>query len=398
MISQRWRVFAVIGLVLVAAAVRVPALGYESGDYVGFVHRWYEFIQQHGGFAALRYNFANYNAPYLYLLAAASYLPLSPLLAVKLISLVFDAVLGWFAYRLLTLRYPSGWLPFAGAAVVVLLPTVVLNGAMWAQADSIYAAFAVGGVYYLLRRKPWWACAFFGFALAFKLQVVFLFPLLLLLALRRWLPWRALLAIPGVYLLLDVPALLLGANPRDLLLIYLNQAETYDQLSLNAPTAYQYLAVTKSDLLRSAGILVTGAVVLGLIGMLVLRRAELTATRIVLAATVSVLLVPFLLPSMHDRYFYLADVFTVAAAFWLPRRLWFVPILTQFASLFSYLPFLLLPQRIRDLGGARPPDLHTLFAPVVDFRILATAILVALIATLAVTTRTFRGDQRFQQS
>jgi hypothetical protein len=50
---------------------------------------------------------------------------------------------------------------------------------------------------------------------------------------------------------------------------------------------------------------------------------------------------------MHERYFYLADVLTVLSAFYLPRKLWALPILEQFASLLSYLPFLLMT------GGTR---------------------------------------------
>jgi hypothetical protein len=81
--------------------------------------------------------------------------------------------------------------------------------------------------------------------------------------------------------------------------------------------------------------------VLALIGVAWWRRVQLTPTRIVLAATVSVLLVPFFLPAMHERYFFLADAMTVVAAFYLPRRLWALPVLEQFASFCAYLPFLL---------------------------------------------------------
>jgi hypothetical protein len=66
-----------------------------------------------------------------------------------------------------------------------------------------------------------------------------------------------------------------------------------------------------------------------------------------------VVLVPYLLPAMHERYFYLADTLTVLSAFYLPRRLWYLPIIEQFASLFSYLPFLLMSGGIagRQPGG-----------------------------------------------
>jgi hypothetical protein len=52
------------------------------------------------------------------------------------------------------------------------------------------------------------------------------------------------------------------------------------------------------------------------------RSAELTPTRIVLAAAVSVILIPFLLPAMHDHCFYLADLLNLVCAFCVPGRLW----------------------------------------------------------------------------
>ena len=83
-------------------------------------------------------------------------------------------------------------------------------------------------------------------------------------------------------------------------------------------------------------------------------------------AAVFVVLVPFFLPAMHERYFYLADVLSVIVAFHLPRRLWPVPVLVQFASAFSYVPFL----------SQRGPGSDDTTA--VPFWILALAMLAAL--------------------
>ena len=47
---------------------------------------------------------------------------------------------------------------------------------------------------------------------------------------------------------------------------------------------------------------------------------------------------PYLLPRMHDRYFFLADILTVALAFVRPR-LWVVAALFQVGSLTSYLAY-----------------------------------------------------------
>ncbi|WP_147409299.1 glycosyltransferase 87 family protein [Kitasatospora xanthocidica] len=362
--------------VLAAVAVAVAAvasalllrgllLQYESSDWYYFLGPWYRYIAAHGGFQALGdTGFSDYNVPYLYLMAALGRLPVPALAAVKCLSVLFDLALAYYTHRIVALRWPHRpWRPFAAAVTVLFLPTVVTNSGWWAQADAIFTAFLLGGVHHLLHGRPWWTCAFFGIALAFKLQAVFLFPLLLVVVLARRMPWRCLLAVPAAYLALDVPAVLLGADPWQLLTVYARQTGTYRDLTLNAPSVYQFVSVPpgEDDPVRRAGVLVAGALVLALIALAVraLRstggaagepladrstagggRAGLTGTGILLLATVFAIAVPFLLPSMHERYFYVADVLSVIVAFHLPRQLWYLPVLVQLASFGSYLKFI----------------------------------------------------------
>jgi Gpi18-like mannosyltransferase len=66
---------------------------------------------------------------------------------------------------------------------------------------------------------------------------------------------------------------------------------------------------------------------------------RLEADTIVATAAFSLLLVPFVLPHMHERYFYAADMLTIVLAFFRPR--WaFVAVLVQVVSFLSYWPFL----------------------------------------------------------
>ena len=363
------RAVPVVGAVLaagLAVVIRLELYDFESGDYQAFVARWYQFIKDNGGFAALRYQFADYNVPYLYLLALLGYLPVPVLAGVKTISVLGDLLLVFFVYRLVALKHPRGWTAFGAAAAVGLLPTVVMNGSMWGQCDSIYAAFGLGGLYFALRAKPWLACVFFGVALAFKLQIVFLLPVLAVLVLRRRVPWAALLAIPATVLALDVPALLAGANPGQLLSVYVDQMGEYSRLTLNAANVYQLVDFGNTDAVRNIAIMVTAELVIGLVLYAVIGRHELTDSRVVLLATVFVVGIPFFLPAMHERYFYLADVLSVVVACHHPRRLWPVPVLVQFASAFSYVPFL----------SQRGPSLDE--TTVVPFWLLAIAMLAAL--------------------
>jgi Gpi18-like mannosyltransferase len=410
----------VAAAIVLAVMARFAMFDHESTDYKTFVKGWYEFISTHGGFGALKYSFADYNVPYLYLIAALTYLPMPALTGIKIISVAFDLLLAYFTHRIVALRHTGRRLPALAALMVLFLPTVATNSGMWGQADSIYAAFGLGGVYFLLRRRPWLAGVFFGLSLAFKLQAVFLFPLLLVLALKKWIPWRVLLAVPGVVLLLDVPALLAGAPMGRLLSVYAEQTSTYTELSLLAPSIYQFLpANADAAVIRPIGIAVTGLVILGLCLGVLLSRVRLTTAKVVLMGTTSAVLVPFLLPSMHERYFYLAEVLTVIAAFYVPRRLWYVPVLVQVASFLAYIhvlfpaadsmppgdlpggPSLPVPgghAEPGDMSDGMPGDISgwmsDQYAPTLEFRVLAALMAVAAVSVVWTAFREFRRDSR----
>ena len=70
-----------------------------------------------------------------------------------------------------------------------------------------------------------------------------------------------------------------------------------------------------------------------------LHRRPLSEPQILVLATSVVLAVPFFLPEMHERYFYLADVLTIVTAFYV-RRFWVVAVVVSWCSLLSYAPFL----------------------------------------------------------
>jgi Gpi18-like mannosyltransferase len=103
-----------------AIALRVSLYHVETSDYTVFVSQWYTYIQTHGGFAALKDNFSNYNTPYLTLLALTTYLPIPELIAIKTLSVVFDGVLALFVYLLLRLKYGRGLAASAGGAGAVI--------------------------------------------------------------------------------------------------------------------------------------------------------------------------------------------------------------------------------------------------------------------------------------
>ncbi|HOZ59746.1 MAG TPA: hypothetical protein PKY70_16310, partial [Nakamurella multipartita] len=104
----------------------------------------------------------------------------------------------------------------------------------------------------------------------------------------------------------------------------------------NAPTFYQWVNGATGWVILGA--LMAAAIMAGA-AILAWRARPLSSGQIVLLAAALVLAVPFFLPEMHERYFYLADVLTVLAAFHV-RRFWPVAVVVNLCSVLSYAPFL----------------------------------------------------------
>ncbi|MDI6097549.1 glycosyltransferase 87 family protein [Actinoplanes sp. NEAU-A12] len=332
----RAELFLVVSLLAVAFVARYVGRTEVTGDMEIFF-RWHAKLQQAGGWRGLGAEIGNYNAPYMYLLYLASLLPGSLLIGIKVVYATFDLLLAYFTYRLVEMHRGRRTGIFA-ALIMIMLPTVVLNASVWGQIDSMWASFAVGGVWMLARGRAWWGVTLCTLSLAFKPHGIFIFALVGLLVLAGRIKARVLLAVPVVWLVLSLPALLLGRNPVELFTIYSldRQSGIIRFLTWGAPTIYAFMGGTKRlDTLRTLGYVLTAALVLGVFLAVLARRIRLDPTRIVTLAALFSILIPFGLPGMHDRYFFLADVTTLILAFYRPR-LWFVPLLVQAASLGSY--------------------------------------------------------------
>ena len=329
--------FAAAGLLL-AAAARYPLLQHESRDFRVAFSPWYDFIVANGHLAATQYDFGEYNPPHLYLLAAVALLfpALPKLLAVKAVPLLFDFLLAFFVSRCAAHRYPdSKALPFLAGLLTLFLPGVLLNGAMWGQCDPIYTAFLAAGFFLLLRERPVWAFAAFGLALSFKLQALFLAPAIWWLSTRKPLGRRPPLAGAAVFLLMLVPAWFAGRPFYDLLLIYPEQMGLYRSLARGAPSLWSWIS-NDWYAVWPLGLLLAALPVLGVAGLVAKSRTALTDERLVTLAAFSVLLLPFVLPKMHERFFFPAEVFALLLAFWRPRLSW-APLALSLVSAQVYL-------------------------------------------------------------
>jgi Gpi18-like mannosyltransferase len=139
-----------------------------------------------------------------------------------------------------------------------------------------------------------------------------------------------------------VPAWLAGRDAAALATIYAQQGAYYHLLSMNAPNPWALIRHWPWVSYRTG--IVVGAVVAALGCLALVRKGMRLAghpdhVKLIVAA-MSVFLVPYLLPKMHDRYFFPADVFLILLACVMPR-FWPAALAMQAGSLVVYAGYLI---------------------------------------------------------
>lgn len=320
-----------------ALVIRASLLYYESGDYITFLAPWTQFFRENGGFAALRYSLGNYNPPYMYFLALFSYFDISELYLIKLLSILFDVLLAWACMKLLGL-YTESKAKLLGLFLAVLcLPTAVINSAYWAQCDSIYTFFGVYALYLGLSGRGAASMVSLAACFAFKLQAVFIIPVFFILLLAKKIKWRQLLVFPVAYVVFMLPAIIAGRPFIETMTLYFSQAGTVgDAMNYNAPSLTSMFR-WNGDTDGWSMLLIAAAFALVLAAYIAaaVKRKALDDTVILGFALLLAIGIPYLLPHMHDRYFFPAGILALVLAFrdW---RFFLIPLLAELASLLCY--------------------------------------------------------------
>ncbi len=310
------------------AAAWALAIGWQlaviqltTSDLVAYNLPWLGHIVAVGPVAAFAHPFGNYTPPYGYLLAAVSPLAavLPGTLVIKLLSFGCTLLLTASVWRLLKamdVAHATRW-----AMIVPVLPSVMISGAILGQCDALYVAPCVMAVAAAIERRHRNMFAWCGLAFAIKAQALFGAPFVLAIVIARQVPVRHWLYAPAAFAAALAPAALCGWPVADLLTIYLRQSQWFDDIARNAPNIWMFAQL--------AGITtpLVGLATAAALGAAACYAAQIGATArsfskpmLLRAALLAPLIVAGLLPKMHDRYFFMADILSLALAIAAPSR------------------------------------------------------------------------------
>jgi Gpi18-like mannosyltransferase len=357
---------------LLALRIRLAFFPFQTNDYNSFLKPWMQYIVDNGGFEAFRVKFYDYTPFYVYLLWIGTELKVNYLFWIKAISVLFDFVMAYYIGKIVAIKYPK---VFKMAFLVTLMaPAVIFNGSLWGQVDVMYSSMVMACLYYILTNKQIKAAFFFAIGLCLKLQSMFFAPVFLWLMVTKNIPKKFVVTLTalfiGLYLIMILPisqGVIFQNNPLDstknarglfdststivngvktevkdtrdgLLSIYLNQPKNYSHIVMGpASSMYQWVDDKNYEYFYQNGLTIAIVVILILAYYLVSNKIiNVDNDVIVKMALISTLAVPFLLPKMHERYFFLADVMALVYAFWFPKKFW-VGVAIAFISFTVYI-------------------------------------------------------------
>ena len=327
--------------IVLALAVAAHAIYWtvRPPDMHLFLEPWLAHIVRFGPVGAFAHPFSNYEPAYLYLMAAASLAHgwLTPMAIIKALSVAGSLFLTAAVAKLLKTMGTSPRL----AVFTLVLPTGVINAALLGQCDALWAGSCVFALAAMMRGQTVRSLAWCGLAFAFKSQAAFIAPVMIGALVGRRTPLWQWSIPPAVFFATLLPAWALGWPLMKLLTVYPEQAAwVHIPGKLGNPwMAAGIFANYASRPFFFIGYFAAAAAALA-IGALAATSAD-SRRKLLLLALLSATALPFLLPKMLERYYFLGDVLALGLALsFQTRRATAIAVAVQGASMVSLLTYI----------------------------------------------------------
>jgi hypothetical protein len=332
-VSPQLQVGAIIAL---AAIARVMFWTVRPPDMSIFLEPWFAHLVRFGPIGAFAHPFSNYEPAYLYLLALGSLAAgaLAPMTIIKIMSVLGTLFLTLALAELLKAARVAP----RNALLVLVLPSVIFNDALLAQCDALWAGACIFALARMIRGRTLSAMVWCGVAFAFKAQAAFIAPVMIGAMIGRRAPWWQWSVPAFAFTATLVPAWLMGWPALKLLTVYFDQA-AWDRIPGRLANPWMVGTMFADHASRdwfALGYAAAAGAALA-IAILAARAARNPRAMILLAALAGTAL-PFLLPKMLERYYFLGDVMTLALVFSLRSRpAFYAMCAVQIASILSHI-------------------------------------------------------------
>lgn len=319
---NKWkRSILLCGITLSAFIIRILFFDKIGADFDMFLKIWINQLQENPFLANTEIQYCNYTSLYILFLRFVALFENETvqLYLIKTLSIAFDFLCGWVAYKIIFLYTSNEVKSIIGYAATLFLPTLIINGSYINQCDSIYVFFLLYSFYQILNKKWNLVLILFGFAISLKLQSIFFLPIVGLILFLKKIQFKQLFIIPFIYFLTCIPDILLSKSFTPFFM-YSKQTNFNELLVSNTMSIFNLLCLKDSsfvitssngkfNFLSYLGILIV--IFVTLIILLIFKGQNISINKLFNYTLFFSIFTPFFLPYMHERYYLFAELLCV---------------------------------------------------------------------------------------
>lgn len=308
----------IIVISLAGMALRWMGITFEGVDYQYSLLPWYEELKASGSLHGLAEYRGDYNLPYVTLLYFLTWIPVDPIISIKMSSILFDYLTAFLVMVMMRKAAPDDKKELFGIiayCLVLLNPVSVMNSGYLAQCESVWVFLALFAFWMVWKGHPAWGMLFFGFSFAMKPQGIFILPILLIYYFKekKFSILNILWAAVGIQLTC-IPAIMGGCS-FDVFIRFLRMMMGhYPYVYYYYPNIWIYLKEAPYYIFGKVAIFSTFAVLLIFAVLYVRSQKRPILQDMLVYITWTAMTCAMLLPCMHERYNYLSEILLMVCA------------------------------------------------------------------------------------
>lgn len=334
----------IIIITFIAFFVRIKMFNINNYD-MEIISSWLNVLKFQG-INGLKTMSADYPHGYRLVLLILSYFDFNSQYLIKTVSMFFDFFTAILCYKFVKEYNDSKFHGFLIYAVLLFVPTIMLNSSFWGQCDSIYTFFIVLMFYRLFSEDYVDALIFLGVGLTFKMQAIFALPVLIYIYIsKKKFPFYYFFIIPSIYLISSIPSLLVGSNLKDALsLFFYYGSNASAALTAGFNNIYSFVLTQNVEIynaLYQLGVCFTIALI-GILFFYSYYKLKIEKVHdFIELYLVIILIITCFLPGMHERYLYSADVLSILWLFLIQdKKKAYAPFIIITHSCISYIRYI----------------------------------------------------------